>query len=179
MGSYRFLWAPSVTAGNGTGHLRRALEWCAQLLHTFPYAAVAIFIKPSEWQNAFYDMAGDSGLDSSCFLHDYQSITSTRWDFVLIDRRATGKTEFRWWSRTGIPMIGVDEGGQHRQYFSYLLDTFPLPPRFEPANLTESGLLSLPAQHKVNSAASISRFRSVLVSFGGEDPAHLTELCTR
>jgi len=179
MGSYRFLWAPSVTPGNGTGHLRRTLEWCAQILHTFPHSSVGIFIKPSEWQKVFYDMADASGLDSSCFLHDDQSITSSQWDFVLLDRRATGKAEFRWWSRTGIPMIGVDEGGQYRRYFSYLLDTFPLPPRFGPANLTEPGLLSLPAKKKSAATASMTHFRTVLVSFGGEDPAHLTELCTR
>ncbi|MCF7915902.1 MAG: class I SAM-dependent methyltransferase [Spirochaetaceae bacterium] len=179
MGSYRFLWAPSVTPGNGTGHLRRTLEWSAQLLNTCPHASVGIFIKPSEWQNAFYDMAAGIGLDSSCFLHDNRSITSSQWDFVLIDRRATDKSDFRWWSRTGITMIGVDEGGQYRRYFSYLLDTFPLPPRFGQANLIEPGLLSLPAQKKGADTASMTHFQSVLVSFGGEDPAHLTELCTR
>ncbi|MFO7730766.1 MAG: class I SAM-dependent methyltransferase [Spirochaetia bacterium] len=179
MGSYRFLWAPSVTPGNGTGHLRRALEWCVQLLHSFPHASVGIFIKPSEWQDVFYEMAANSGLDSSCFLHDGYSITSSKWDFLLIDRRATGKSEFLWWSRTGIPMIGVDEGGPQRRYFSYLLDTFPLPPRFGQANLVEPGLLSLPERKKTAPTASRTRFHSVLVSFGGEDPAHLTELCTR
>ncbi|MDZ7792330.1 MAG: class I SAM-dependent methyltransferase [Spirochaetia bacterium] len=179
MGSYRFLWAPSVTPGNGTGHLRRALQWSTQLLYTFPQDSVGVFIKPSEWQNVFYDMADVNGLDSSCFFHDAQSITASQWDFVLIDRRATDKSDFRWWSRTGIPMIGVDEGGSRRRSFSYLLDTFPLPPRFGPANLIEPGLLSLPEQKKSAATASMTHFRSVLVSFGGEDPALLTELCTR
>lgn len=174
MHSYRFLFAPSAAPGNGTGHLRRAMRWAAGL----PRDTYKIYMQASHWREEFSRMAAAYGLDNTCFLFDEQKIKASQWDFVLIDRRATTKADFRWWSRSGIHMIGLDEGGPDRQLFSYLLDTFPIPARFGPPNIFDPAYLSLPDTPPTAPSAP-PEVRKVLVSFGGEDPAGLTEICSR
>ncbi len=182
MHSNRFLFAPSATPGNGTGHLRRAVRWAAQL----PPDSFKIYITSSHWRPEFEQIAAACGVPPSAFLFDVQEIRPAHWDFVILDRRASTKEAFRWWSRTGITLIGLDEGGPQRRLFPYLWDTFPLPPRFGPANLYDPGYLSLPENRRSapeyptgQNLQNGQPFRSVLLSFGGEDPAGLTELCTR
>lgn len=180
MHSYRFLFAPSAAPGNGTGHIRRAMRWAAGL----PRNAYKIYIQASHWREEFSRMAAAYGLEETCFLFDKLEIKASQWDFVLIDRRATTKEDFRWWSRSGIHMIGLDEGGPKRQLFSYLLDTFPIPARFGAPNLFDPAYLSLPDTLSTGPAGASGErqekgFQKVLVSFGGEDPAGLTELCSR
>lgn len=172
MHSNRFLFAPSAAPGNGTGHLRRAFRWASQL----PPDSFKIYVKAAHWRPEYEQIAAACGIPANGFLFDEQEMNATRWDFVLLDRRATTKADYRWWSRTGVHLIGLDEGGPQRRFFSYLLDTFPLPARFGPANLYDPAYLTLPDSRREVQGPG---FWSVLVSFGGEDPAGLTELCTR
>ncbi len=174
MQSYRFLFAPSAAPGNGTGHLRRAVRWASEL----PRDSFKIYIRASHWREEFAQMATAYQVRTTSFLLDEREINASHYDFVLLDRRATTKAEFLWWSRTGIQLLGLDEGGPRRQLFSYLLDTFPIPPRFGPANIYDPAYLSLPEKRRAAPSGQAVRFDSILVSFGGEDPAGLTEKCS-
>lgn len=175
MHSYRFLFAPSAAPGNGTGHLRRALRWASEL----PRKSFKIYIRASHWREEFAQMAAAYRVPASGFLSDEREIKASHWDFVLLDRRATSKADFLWWSRTGLQLIGIDEGGPRRQHFSYLIDTFPIPRRFGLANICDSAYLSLPEERRHADSGQKARFDNILVSFGGEDPAGLTEKCAR
>ena len=95
---------------------------------------------------------------------------SERFDFVVVDRRSTSPEEFVELSALGVP-VGIDEGGPVRSRFPLLIDTFPLPDSYGGANVKDPGLLDLPEQQRDYPG----RFERVLVSFGGEDPAGLTE----
>lgn len=175
MHSYRFLFAPSAAPGNGTGHLRRAVCWASEL----PRDSFKIYIRASHWREEFARMAAAYRVRTTSFLFDEREINASDWDFVLLDRRATTKAEFLWWSRTGLQLIGLDEGGPCRQLFSYLIDTFPIPRRFGPANVYDPAYLSLPNERRPAPSGRDARFDNILISFGGEDPAGLTEKCSR
>jgi 2-polyprenyl-3-methyl-5-hydroxy-6-metoxy-1,4-benzoquinol methylase len=98
------------------------------------------------------------------------------WDLVILDRRRTTKPELEGYAACG-PVLALDEGGEARDLACYLLDTIPGSAgsrrrRTAPANREAPELLDLPAPARSSPPRSI---RSVLVSFGGEDPARLTE----
>jgi len=173
MGPPRFLFIPSVVPGNGTGHIRRALYWVSDL----PEGTAVVYIKKRQWRGEFATMAAAAGVDEGCFVCEEDALTPDCWDFAVLDRRSTAESEFNRWLRTGIPLIGLDEGGPMRRRFSYLIDTFPLPKNYGPPNIIEPGFLSLPNTRRTPSTGT--GFQSALVSFGGEDPAGLTEKCTR
>jgi SAM-dependent methyltransferase len=94
------------------------------------------------------------------------------WDFILIDRLATTAGEYRRFSSWGVP-IGLDEGGAVRGRFPFLIDTLPVLPGTSPANLADTGYLEVPPRMRERPGS----INSVLVTFGGEDPAGLTEQC--
>lgn len=75
-------------------------------------------------------------------------------------------------------MIGIDEGGRRRNRFDYLIDTLPLPKRFVPPNAASPGLLDLPETRR-DGGVAVSGPLKVLIVFGGEDPAGLTEKTLR
>ncbi|MFO7849933.1 MAG: class I SAM-dependent methyltransferase [Spirochaetia bacterium] len=91
-------------------------------------------------------------------------------DFVVLDRRSTGAGEYEFFSSLGVP-VGLDEGGPLRRSFPFLVDTFPLPAEYGEANTSDPGFLDLPEKKREYP----EEFSRILVSFGGEDPAGLTE----
>jgi ubiquinone/menaquinone biosynthesis C-methylase UbiE/predicted RNA-binding Zn-ribbon protein involved in translation (DUF1610 family) len=97
---------------------------------------------------------------------------SDPWDLVVFDRRQTSREELAAIGGRG-PTLGLDEGGTARKYFSYLIDVFPRLPRDLPPNLFCEGFAAEgPGPASLRRPDKIHR---VLLSFGGEDPAGLTE----
>ena len=114
------------------------------------------------------------------------------WDLVVLDRRSSAVEQLRRFSPT--PVVGLDEGGPARRYCSYLIDTFPTYRQKHGANLAALSLLDIPARRPAGSRAErpaahtgltqtgptqprpLVRIppNSVLISFGGEDPADLS-----
>ncbi len=93
------------------------------------------------------------------------------WDLIIIDKRSTTIVEYNILSSCG-PVIGLDEGGEAREFLPYLIDTFPKPAGRSGSNFFSSGFLSLPERRGEFSG----RCDNVLISFGGEDPAGLTTI---
>lgn len=162
----KVLLVPSVRAGMGSGHLRRSLH----LGEIFgPDSAVLIEVGDqsliSDPQRLLNPLIGDS--TTPRVLYDYDP--EEHWEFVILDRRSSGVEQVRRFSPT--PVIGLDEGGASRPYLSYLIDTFPAYRQRHRANLTALSLLDLPEKQ----TGFHFPFRRVLISFGGEDPADLSE----
>jgi len=165
-GALKVLLVPAVRAGMGSGHLRRSLR----LAEIFgPESAVLV-------ETGGQGLGSDprrlleplGGRDATLrVLRTYEP--KEHWDMVIVDSRSSGVEQLRRFFPT--PVVGLDEGGPSRPYFSYLIDTFP-PPRRQrhPANLSALSLLDLPEK----GAGFRFPFRRVLVSFGGEDPADLS-----
>lgn len=185
----RILFLPSAEPGNGTGHIVRAFRTASELVEktsspgntpgsgsvpgledTAGPAVVKIFIPREQMRPGICAMVKKFPTVEALLLTEEESLLKGAWDFAVWDRKASTEEEFTRWKHTGIP-VGIDEGGPLRDSFALLIDTFPLPPRFRAANLSEPGFLPQP-EHRRGFPGS---FEKILVSFGGEDPAGLTE----
>jgi 2-polyprenyl-3-methyl-5-hydroxy-6-metoxy-1,4-benzoquinol methylase len=103
------------------------------------------------------------------------------WELIVLDRFRTPPEEYAFWSSLG-PLLGIDEGGNLREDFDFLLDLLPGQPGLSPSNLTAPSLLPLPSKRRSGpdpdtspEPAPSGRLR-VLVSFGAEDKARLGPL---
>jgi 2-polyprenyl-3-methyl-5-hydroxy-6-metoxy-1,4-benzoquinol methylase len=108
---------------------------------------------------------------------------------VLTDLRSTERAELELLSGLGV-LVGLDEGGPFRDAFPYLIDMLPgLPPRsgrradrtgragrVKRANVRLSPLLPQEPGNPDVSWNNGGESPSILLSFGGEDPAALTRL---
>ena len=92
------------------------------------------------------------------------------WECVVLDRFRTPRQEYLRWAKLA-PVIAIDEGGDCRGRFDFLIDILPNVSRTRP-NVADPSLLPLPAVFRPKDAAFGAPLK-VLVSFGQEDPAGL------
>ncbi len=162
----KILIVPAVQKHAGSGHLFR----CFNLLETLGNRAY-LYI-PDE-PKGFKDDIVRRFRKEHLSARVVSSLAAHSWDLLVLDRMKTDLEEYRIFEQAG-PCICVDEGGSARQYAAFTLDTLPLPARYGAANRAGRAYLDLPAKKREGRFD----FNRVLVSFGGEDPAGLTErLC--
>ena len=105
-----------------------------------------------------------------------------RFECIVFDTRRTKEEMFYEIFHSSV-VLSIDEGGGMRSRFDYLIDTLPKPASFSRPNISSPAFLGLPSCKKESPSDDTERkdepFRSVLVSFGGEDPAGLTEQTVR
>lgn len=170
----RYLFLPSVITGNGTGHLRRALRLAARMeAETDDGGGAAIFVPGMEDRPELSSLVEELRPPGTEIVRDPQELAGGSWDFTIWDRRETDMEELRRWNSLGVP-VGIDEGGAARQFFPILVDTFPIPPEHGSPNIADPGFLPQPAHRRPPPES----FKRILISFGGEDPARLTEKMT-
>jgi 2-polyprenyl-3-methyl-5-hydroxy-6-metoxy-1,4-benzoquinol methylase len=134
-----------------------------------------------------------AGSDIDFFFADFipakSELEKTSWAFIVCDRFETPPDEFIRLSKLA-PLIGIDEGGQCRNDFPFLLDLLPLLPQRGTPNLLRPGLLDLPKNRIFFWGGEAFTFPpkneggiKILISFGAEDSAHLTsaavQICSR
>ncbi len=151
----RVLLAPETGRGHGSAHLRRAIG----LLDALPDSGMLI-------------EDGSPRLSSLLSGVDPERITDRlegRWDLIVVDRFDAKRETIREFFEHGCT-VGVDLGGDGRAYCDYLMDTLP---RLDgaAANDADPALLDLP----LASSGEDRQPGTILVTFGGEDPARLTE----
>ncbi|MCL2066626.1 MAG: methyltransferase domain-containing protein [Treponema sp.] len=157
----RILLVPSIEPGRGTGHLRRLVKLTKDLRALGRDA----WLYPGE--NAAIN------IDPDLLITEIKT-DAAKIDFFVLDRFQTPMEEFEKY-RSIAPVIGIDEGGQCREYFDFLIDI--LVPnargRLMP-NIADPSLLQVPNKRPViNHRDANSSIEKVLVSFGGEDSVGL------
>lgn len=151
----KILFIPSVEKGCGFGHLKRCLRWATSKLYSgFVYIPTSSFSE-----------------DISSFGGSQQIITviKNNYDAIVFDMRKTPSQLFEEIAPLSSIYIGVDEGGT-RKKFDYLIDTLPNflgKPNVFSVEIPEIGI--------DNNSSEINSVKNILISFGGEDSADLTE----
>ena len=165
---------PACGKDRGGGHLNRslflleALEesgresylWISENQKEDVFHRFRNFIEKSEFSKGF----------NARLLSDVNEVKKHKWDFIIIDNFKTSKSEFAFWSSLGT-VIGVDEGGECRNNFDFLIDLLPALGGAEP-NLISPNLLPLPKKRKSSLKGGTEQVK-VLIAFGAEDNAKL------
>ncbi len=134
-----YLLVPAAGAGEGVGHLAR----CLRLARTLKGRVTFLTARLDPAARAYlaseilrFPKRGRPGTVA-------RPGSGTRWDLVLIDARRTSRGELDALMEHG-QAVCLDEGGQARQYASFLVDAFPCAPGSRPPNLSSPAFLRAP-----------------------------------
>ena len=159
------LLVPSVKAGRGTGHLRRALA-LAKDLSAFVYLPQNATLEQAA---ALVQEARSNGLKDWQILDGSLENVGGGWDLIVLDLFRSTKEEAALWQKLG-PVCSLDDGGSFCAGFDYLLDIIPSMPRKPqtPAlseNYFSPALLDLPKNRRASFPSDI---KNALVCVSGE-----------
>ncbi len=165
---------PSVRKQGGLGHLVR----CMRLAEDYKGKA-GLYIEPGPTESV-WSTEEIRGFFPSFPWDDFlvKDPTSREWTWAVLDRRSTTLSEFYTLSTVsnGAATLGWDEGGEARPFCTYLVDSFPWLKRNFSPNFSDSKFVlgSNNPSTLEEVVQKVSRGK-VLISFGGEDPAGLTQ----
>lgn len=158
------LFVPSVKKGQGTGHLRRALE-CAKEIGGFIYI-------PENYTLEETDSILTEYLSNGIF--EYQIVRTfpeeNEYSVIVADCFSMEKSEIQELKKIA-PVIALDEGSNYTEEIDYLIDIIPSLNLDRKPNIVETSFIEKPENRKTEKPEKI---KNVLISLGGEDPASLT-----
>jgi 2-polyprenyl-3-methyl-5-hydroxy-6-metoxy-1,4-benzoquinol methylase/spore coat polysaccharide biosynthesis predicted glycosyltransferase SpsG/predicted RNA-binding Zn-ribbon protein involved in translation (DUF1610 family) len=158
---------PCCEEGRGGGHLNR----CISLANDLRSAGRETFFFLHNKTEKIINLLQSKRFNTSWIITNEQ--INRPFELVILDRYQTPLDELLNWKKIA-PVIGIDEGGEYRDYFDFLIDIL-IPENFEKpsANITSCGLLDLPKKRKNAQDASNTKSFKILISFGQEDSAGL------
>ena len=162
-----YLLVPVCNEGNGTGHLRRMIGLYKDLKKN---SSAAIFIPETQIPVIHKSLLDDGVVQNDMYLSALPE--KKLWDFIVVDYRSSPDDLIYNIAEKGF-LIGIDEGGHNRKHFNYLIDIIPSVGSFIKPNIFSTGLMALPERREYSSSVL---FKKILISFGGEDPAGLTNI---
>ncbi|MCL2294531.1 MAG: methyltransferase domain-containing protein [Spirochaetes bacterium] len=187
----KILFVPTVKKNNGTGHLTRTIKWAkSDLYESFIYI-------PESSLDAAAALPGLKEHEKSV-VSDFDDVTRQiefceqrpqkgglgrpleKYDMAVFDMRTTDLTLFREIGKKADILVAVDEGGEGRNNFDYLIDTLPnTVSKASPPNIFSTDLLGYEDKRfseACDESPSFGRkYRNILISFGGEDAKGITE----
>ena len=161
------LFVPSVKEGGGTGHLRRSLDAAIES------GALVYIPKDASLRECgeLTEQAKGRGLSDWQIVTEYplpgeySLIVS---DFFSLDKHTASSL------CAAAPLAAIDEGSDNTCFCDYLIDIIPSN-LSRKSNITEISFMTLPSRTRDGERCkTLSDIKSVLVCFGGEDPASLT-----
>jgi len=168
----RILLVVRVGGGNGIGHLKRSTRLLEGLEANIDILA--------ESDSTFSAIPPLPRLKDSAFTDKAEAMKRAPYDLVIVDARQSTREKLLFYEQLG-PVVGIDEGGEARKRFPFLIDSFHRSLSRDRPNLYLNPL-TLSEYRMVREHPSFSsrkRNRSargrILITFGGEDPANLTE----
>jgi len=160
---------PAFEPKRGGGHLTRCMKLAADLRGMGKQAV--LFISSQTDPSRFFQSM-NLNLQWRITEADLQQIVPGAVEFIIIDRFQTPQDELLNWKKIA-PVIGIDEGGGHRDNFDYLIDILS-PRNFHTpsANITSSSLLKFPKRPFPVKISTDKKIK-ILISFGHEDQTGL------
>lgn len=163
------LFIPSVKKGQGTGHLLRCLN-AASEIDGF------VYIDKNDCMEETGEIVS-SFLSTHPNFKDFQIVHSfpeeNEYSLIVTDLFKSSREELSS-LRTKGSLVSLDEGSDFHEYSDYLLDIIPSCELERGSNLSEPNFISLPYNKKAEKPA-FENIKKVLIVFGGEDSAGLTE----
>ena len=160
----KILFLPSVLKGNGTGHLKRCVNWSLNL-------PVQNFYVP-RGEESFSDQEIDRITGSCCNPRIYRDDPGSEWDLLILDNRDT-PLDYLPKSLQNLPLVALDEAGPYRYIAPFSADILP-GLKNKTSQVNRSGLSFLDLPERKHGTSPVRDIRKILVSFGGEDPAGLS-----
>ena len=161
-----FLLVPAGGAGDGVGHLARCIRLARRLGPRVTFLSSQL--DPQARGFLTENLRAGKGRARLPVLASIDR--GAFWDIILLDRRETPRSTLEGLSRHGA-VVCLDEGGEAREYASFLVDTLPNLRSDSPPNVSSPSFLELPRRVR---RGVTGRIRKVLVSFGGEDGGDLS-----
>lgn len=161
---------PSLIRGNGTGHLRRSILWASELpgsILSVPEADKAGFFSFEEIEKLADGVLSQDKIERQL----PQAVPHLPPPLIILDRRETSSELLKSLPR-GSRFAAVDEGSSLRSRMDYLFDILPGRQYKDAPNLSGITLLPGPSVKRDEFAKKLEK---LLITFGGEDPANLTE----
>jgi 2-polyprenyl-3-methyl-5-hydroxy-6-metoxy-1,4-benzoquinol methylase/spore coat polysaccharide biosynthesis predicted glycosyltransferase SpsG len=164
---------PECRPHHGGGHLCRCIELTRDL-RARGRAAWLFLSADAETGNLFQSM----NFDPQWRITDGQITNRERIEFIILDRFQTTREELSRWKKIA-PVIGIDEGGESRDSFDFLIDILvPEKIGVPPANITSVSLLKFPPK-PIPQQRQAGDVLKVLITFGQEDAAGLGQKTVR
>lgn len=163
MSARRFLLVPELGRSRGLGHIVRSFALASELDGE---VSIVLPERPDTDQRTRTELLDTLPVDPiAC---EIVETIAARYDFVVFDQMRPSLSDLR--KCEDALTVGIDAGGEARRFLSYLIDTLPNLER-TPANTASTGFLRPVTTKRSGFPDGLS---SVLVSFGGADPAGLT-----
>ena len=179
---------PAVEEGRGGGHLTRCISLVNDLR---ALGRKAMLYLPAQTETSkFVNLFKSLNFNQSWLIFNEEiqirnKNLSEKFDFIILDRFKTPLDELENWKKIA-PVIGIDEGGDFREQFDFLIDILIPEKMGKPkANIANPALLfnkvfttNHTNQYEL-APAVLTRSKEkgenlkVLISFGQEDPAGL------
>ena len=158
------VYVPSVTKGQGTGHLHRCLS-AAILTKGFVYIPensslaetnqiISEYLEKGLKENQIIDQLPDQSFSPVIVTDSFKMTEKEAKDFYKCKK-----------------LISIDEGSDYSQYCDYLLDIIPSYDCQRLPNIFDTSYIEKPVNIRQSKSLNIEK---VLVCIGGEDPANLT-----
>ena len=159
---------PAVEKGRGGGHLCRCVTLACDLRALDREAWLLLPLQAGDMTGLFHSMNFNPEWRIT---GEEFAINNAQIEFIILDRFQTPADELARWKKIA-PVIGIDEGGQSRDSFDFLVDIL-VPEKLicPPANIADPSLLKFPPKPLPQKPADDTL--KILVSFGQEDSAGL------
>ncbi len=159
----RVLFVPSVLKGNGTGHLKRTIQW------SLLFSSRNFYLPRGE--KYFPDSHIDELLENCPGAVKITEDPGNDWDLVILDNRNT-TSDYLPENLKKLPLIAVDEAGPVKNTAPYRITILP---DLDNQSSNMTGLMFLDLPRPDHEHLRMAMGLKILVSFGGEDPGRLSE----
>jgi len=170
MSSEAVYFLPLSRRGMGSGHLRR----CFETARSMAGHSSLVFdegpsdaLLPDDWKSVIPGFPGDIPVLLTSDVLSRDTDPGSSGTLAVFDRRSSSIMDILPWAEFSTPVV-LDDDGSARALAPFVVDTIP-GPRGSDANRASPSLLNLPTRRRSPDPGG-----SILLSFGGEDPAGIT-----